>query len=307
MQKSAKQLCALLITRSLNNLTEDEEDLVVDYLEDLGIETDIDMSKKDLCLSLLNETMKQEIGKRVPITAYANQVLGKEAKFEEEKKYRQKLRKIQKRREKQTKLLESQHNKLPGCIPDESNIISREPYKLNVDPDLGINNLPDDSYQYSAVVSVPDKMYEYIFLNIENPVLEITSNKGFKGYARITENHKGDDIKISPLVASILDIKKRGSGFLKLCMYLPEITKIGFSFYGTQEKLDEILSDLIVKLPSVINAFSYLSLGLVLKTMIDDKEVLVRVDELYSSDNMIFAGLIPSGESDIPFDVVPDL
>ena len=39
MSKNAKELCAMLITRSLKDLNEDEEEIVVDYLEKLRIKT----------------------------------------------------------------------------------------------------------------------------------------------------------------------------------------------------------------------------------------------------------------------------
>ena len=34
---SAKSLCAMLITRSLKDLTEEEEEIVADYLHDMGV------------------------------------------------------------------------------------------------------------------------------------------------------------------------------------------------------------------------------------------------------------------------------
>ena len=59
---SAKELCAMLITRGVKNLTDEEEDVVVDYLESLGIQTNIDDSSKDMCLTLLEKSMQEDMG-----------------------------------------------------------------------------------------------------------------------------------------------------------------------------------------------------------------------------------------------------
>jgi hypothetical protein len=80
--KSAKELCALLITRALKDLGEEEEEVVVDYLESIGVEVDLDMKPRDMCIALLEKTMVKELGKKVPMTAYANSLIKpKEVKF----------------------------------------------------------------------------------------------------------------------------------------------------------------------------------------------------------------------------------
>ena len=109
------------------------------------------------------------------------------------------------------------------------------------------------------------------------------------------------------MVAFLLDIGQRDGGFLKLCSSMPDIAKAKFTFYGSREELDGVLQKLIEKLPSVINAFSYLSLGMILMTNIDGKEIHVRVDGLTDFDERpIFAGLIPFGSGDLPFDIEAD-
>jgi len=302
--RSAKELCAMLITRGISTLTEDEEDVVVDYLEDIGVEVELDQTPKQLCVSLLQKSMEQELGRRVPITAYANSLIQKEKVAIEKKIVQKKMR----QRKVHEKELEDKYKTLPGCIPDEDNIVSRNIYELVVDDSIGIKKLSDGSLQYTASISVPEEMYRKIFLNIEKPIIEITTIQGEKGYARIESAHKGDNILISPLFAMILKLQNVGNAFLRLCIHLPDINKINFTYYGTNEELQYILPQLINKLPSVINAFSYLSLGLLLKTNINGKDIIVRVDGLEDSDGIpIFAGLIPTGESDIPFDVDADL
>ena len=73
--KSAKELCALLITRALKDLGEEEEEVVVDYLESIGVDVDLDMKPRDMCVALLEKTMVKELGKKVPLTAYANSLI----------------------------------------------------------------------------------------------------------------------------------------------------------------------------------------------------------------------------------------
>lgn len=41
--RNAKELCAMLITRSLKDLNDEEEEIVVDYLEKLKIKTKLSM------------------------------------------------------------------------------------------------------------------------------------------------------------------------------------------------------------------------------------------------------------------------
>ena len=69
----------MLITRSLKDLNEDEEEIVVDYLESLKIKTKLSMKPRELCTLLLEKAMEKDIGAKVPITAYANSLLAKEA------------------------------------------------------------------------------------------------------------------------------------------------------------------------------------------------------------------------------------
>jgi len=301
--RNAKELCAMLITRSIKDLTEDEEEIVVDYLEDLGIETDIDMSAKQLCYTLLDK-LKDD---RVPMTAYANSILGQEKEKsmvkEKEKKEKALLRK---RNNEENKLQVSQ---LPGCIPSEDNMFSKNLYTLKSDPRIGIMNMDDGSAQYTSLISLSADLYQKIFLKYENPIIEITNSRGNKAFARVGEAHDGssDLILVSPLISTLLNFKDVDGAFLRLCVHLPQISKVDFTFYGSKSELEDVLPNLITKLPSVVNAFSYLSLGMVLKTKINGKEIEVRVDKLEDRDDRpIFAGLIPFEVTDLPFEIVAD-
>lgn len=309
--RNAKELCAMLITRSLQDLTEDEEEIVVDYLEKLRIRTTVNMKPKQLCTLLLEKIIEKEYPtSKPPITAYAHQLLQKETITTTEKQKIIKTEDVKIRRSRSQKDLENMAQKLPGCSVSQANIFGRNLYELRLHPEVGIVNLNDETSQYTAVISVSLDLYEKIFLANETPIIEIKTNKGSRAYAKIALPHEESDniIYISPLVALILNIQDVGYAFLQLCTSLPEIAHVKFTFYGTQEELNQILKDLIVKLPSVINAFSYLSLGMVLNTNINGKQVEVRVDSLTDDrDRPVFSGLLPFQESDLPFDIVPDL
>ena len=299
---SAKQLCAQLVTRALQDLTEEEEEVVVDYLESARISVDLDANPRELCTLLLEKTMQKDIGRRVPMTAYANSLLGKS---------QAQTRKVDmtKTRQQKERLLEKEHSQLPGCQLSPVQI-PKTLYELKVDPDLGIMELSTGESQYTSMVSLPMNLYEKVFSAETSPVLEIVTDRGERGYARIGEPHSESDttIYVSPLIGTMLNITKRSGAFIKLCSSLPIINHIDFTFYGDQKELDGVLGQLIVKLPEVIEAFSYLSLGMVLNSQIGDKMVKVRVDGLTDANNrIIFAGLIPFGISDIAFDVSPDV
>jgi len=302
--RSAKELCALLITRGLKDLGEDEEEIVVDYLEDIGIEVDLDAKPRDLCAALLEKAMVKDLGKKVPLTAYANSLLGKVEKV------KSKIENIADKRKNLVRALENRVKNLPGCIVSDDKILQKTMYDFKTDENLGIMVLENNEMRYSAVVSLSQNLYDKIFSKYESPVLELISSKGSRAYGRVAEIHSDSDniVYISPLLAKILDIGTKGGGFLKLCSSLPEIRRINFTFYGTDAKLQKSLKKIIDETPSVINAFSYLSLGLMLIFVIDGKEVELRVDGLFDADDSpIFAGVIPFSESDIPFDIVADL
>ena len=302
--RNAKELCAMLITRSLQDLNEDEEEIVVDYLENIGIETNLDMKPKELCYTLLDKIKD----KRIPMTAYANSILNKEENKNIKLREERQEKDLERQRLKTQKNLEN--TKLPGCIPDDGDILSKGLYDLKVDPSLGVVQLNDGTAHYSSVISLSFELYQKIFLKHENPILEITNSKGYKTYSRIGEPHNGPSnlILVTPLVSTLLNFKEVDGGFVRLCIHLPEISKVDFTFYGNKNELDEILPFLINKLPSVINAFSYLSLGLILNTKINGREVKVRVDKLEDSDSRpIFAGLIRFSEGDLPFEITPDI
>ena len=308
--RSAKELCAMLITRSLKGLNEEEEDVLIDYMYDIGIEVEVDTKPKDMCVMLLEKTMQKDLGRRVPISAYANSLLGKEEEKKKVKKVKQDQMKTQRDRKAKEEELEKMDRKLPGCIPGEPKVFSKTLYEIIVNPGVGIVSLDDGTSQYTSLVSVSDSLYQKIFMNFTNPVLEITTSKGKKAYARVGEPHAGpsDLVYISPLIGALVGTENRDGAFIKLCSALPEIKKLDFTYYGKKEDLEKILPKLREKLPAVINAFSYLSLGMVLNTTIGGKKVEVRVDRLEdNSENPIFSGLLPFGESDLPFEVVSDL
>ena len=310
MSKSAKELCAMLITRALKDLNEDEEEIVVDYLEKIGVKTKLTTKPRELCTLLLEKTMEKEHGKSIPLTAYANSVLNKEVAAATQKQKIIKEVDVKLRRSKSQKELENLSSRLPGCLISENNVFSRNLYNLIIDPELGIVNLDDGSSQYAAMISVSQRLYEAIFTVNEMPIIEIRTNKGFKAYAKIATPHEGNDtdVYISPLIAYILNIKDTGVAFLQLCVSLPQISHVKFTYYGNREQLDKILSSLIIKLPAVVNAFSYLSLGMILTTVIDGQEVEVRVDALRDEDERpIFAGILPFAETNLPFEIDPDL
>jgi len=302
--RSAKELCALLITRGLKELGEEEEEVVVDYLEDIGIEVDLDAKPRDLCIALLEKAMIKDLGKKVPLTAYANNILGKTETKPEVK------RDMKVERKKEEKLLESKVKTLPGCIVSDDKLIKKTLYDFQVDENLGLKVLENNNVQYSSAVSVSQNLYDQLFLNYESPILELISAKGARAYSRITGIHDKSDnvIYVSPLIAAILNFKKRDGGFVKLCSSLPQIRRIKFTFYGTETELQMLLEKIIEETPNVINAFSYLSLGLILTVLLNDgREVELRVDGLFDEDERpIFAGLIPFSESDIPFDITAD-
>lgn len=293
---SAKELCAMLITRGVKSLTEEEEEVVVDYLESLGIETNIDDSTKDMCLTLLEKSMVSDLGKKVPLTAYANSLLVPK----EKKTVLPKLN-----RKKEELELQAKEKTLPGCVPDKTGIFQNTLYDFVVNSEIGINTLSDNSLQYNAEVSINSSLYNNVFLNISNPILEITTTKGQKGYARINSIHNDNPltIYISPLVGYILNVADAAEGQVRLCTHVPFIGKVDFTYYG--EDKEQHLQSLQKKLPEVINAFSYLSLGMVLQTTVDGKEVQLRVERLYDVNNeSIFLGILVPGESELPFEIV---
>lgn len=301
----------MLITRSLKDLTEDEEEVVVDYLTNLGIDVDADASPKSMCVELLERLMAKELGKKVPLTAYANQI--KAAELEQAKVVALKRKDIMRNRVRTE--LEAKSAILPSCIDAKLGILSSTviPYDLMVDQELGLHQVDDSTgenlLQYSAVISIATDLYDKIFNQIDDPVIQITSFDGRIAYARISGSHVGraEVVYVSPLVAAILGAgeKPRLKAFLKLCNSLPTIDNVKFTYYGSQAELNAILPLLIERLPGLINAYSYLSLGMVIQTTMDGSRV--RVDGLFDNQQRpIFAGILPFGSAELPFEIMPE-
>lgn len=311
-ERNAKELCSLLITRGLKKLSEEEEEKVVDYLENAGIKVKLDETPRELCLKLLDLSIREEgqDPKKVPITAYANTLLGKQEEKREERKRteRPRSKSQDKEIERRRKIaeLEGKSKTLPGCTTDKDNILGKNLFTLKVDPEIGLMFLPNNDLQYSAVISFNQHLYNELFTNYDNPLIELNSNKGYRAYARVVQPHdEGDNlIYISPLVAASLKIENTGGAFAKVCVYLPQIKNVKFTYLGSKEKLNKFLPQLIENIPYVIDAFSYLSLGMILKTRIQGEDVEIRVDEILDEENQpIYVGLIPFGENEIPFEI----
>lgn len=316
----AKKICAQLITRALKSLDEDQEEAVVDYLESIGVSVDLDANPKDLCVLLLEKTIEEEIRKspdankmnKPPLTAYANKILGKESEVSKEKQQINQLEQVKRRRKISEADLQDKSNTLPSCVPSDVKIFEKRLYEFLIDPEIGIVQLADGTSHYTAKVAIPENMYLKIYENENNPVIEITNSKGYKAYGRI-ELSPDQNIRVSPLIGVILNyVGGKDAGFMKLCSTLPYIANVKFTYYGTQKELDEILSILNEKLPAVIEAFSYLSIGMVITTTVNSvsgtKEIYLRVEELTDDDNLpLFAGLLPPGLSEIPYEIFPDI
>jgi hypothetical protein len=312
--RNAKELCSLLITRGIKNLSEDEEDIVVDYLDSIGIDVSIDDKPRDMCETLLRKLMEEK--SNIPLTAFANKVLADEKNKKEQiiqKKKQIVQEKAKKKKESELKIkrisdqseIAKMENNLPGCIKN-NNIFEVKPYWIQVDDRIGVQTLSDGTAQYKAIMTLPYDVYFKIVSEYQSyyPVVEIkVGNK--TAYAGI-EPYDGP-ILISPLIRDILelnDYRTRLEAYLSFCNSMPIIKSIVFTYYGSQEELDKFLPDMIHRLPETINAFAYLSLGLVLRTIINGQETLVRVDRLVdSNDDLVFAGISPDGESDIPFEI----
>lgn len=322
MQRSAKELCAMLITRALKDLNEDEEEIVVDYLERLKVDVDIDTKPRELCMILLEKLMPSEMKGKVPITAYANQVLGKEKEAAVIKeKQRQEMEKVKareavkNRRITNKRNLEAKSKVLPSCVQGP-NVFNPNVYKVVVDPELGIVQLADGSSQYMAGVSVSQNLYNRIFDMLDKPIIELINPFGIKAFARIVGMHDEDNdvIYISPFVYNLLEERTDKGVNLRLCNTLPYIQNVKFTFYGTQEELNVALEGLINKLPNTINALSYLSLGMEINENINGKDYKVVVSSIdgYYGDKEddifpVFAGLIPPFDNEIPFEIFPDM
>lgn len=306
---SAKQLCASLITRALKSLDEDQEEVVVDYLSSLGIDVDVDTKPKEMCLQLLEKTMAIELGKKVPMSAYANSVLDIENKKSEDKELALKTERIRHARQLKTEELEKRYNLLSQCRGPS--IFEKKLYTTITDENVGIIFNLDNTIQHSASISIHISLYEEIFKTMKNPVVEITSSRGKKSYARLDQPHDQPDrqtVYISPLLQNLLGANSHDGAFLRICTSLPTIKSVKFAFYGSQAELDPLLERLIQILPQAINLLSYMAIGLVINTNIDGKRVSVRIDELLdSNDTPIFAGLIAFGEVDVPMEIEPDI
>ena len=306
---SAKSLCAMLITRSLKDLTEEEEEIVADYLHDMGVNVRSDATPASMCVKLLEKLMAKELGKKVPITAFANQVQAAEI----ENQRLLVLKRKEMARDKVRSQLVAKSAVLPGCIDAKLGILSSNvvPYDLLIDRELGIQALNDSTgenlLQYSAVISIASELYEQIFNQIDDPVIQITSFDGRIAYGRIAAAHQNKPtvIYISPLVATLLGVGDNSKALLKLCNSLPIVANIKFTYYGSQAELDGVLPLLIERLPALVNAYSYLSMGMVIQaTMKGDR---VRVDGLYdAAERPIFAGILPFGDNQLPFTIDPE-
>ena len=139
-RKSAKKICSMLITRQLTQLSEDEEEIVIDYLEELGVETSIDDNPKQMCVALLRKVMEEEFGNSaIPISAYANKLLKDEQIGDEAKNIQKKREVFLKSRRVKTSQLSSNPRDLPGCVQDISQTINHKKlFHLVVDKDFDI-------------------------------------------------------------------------------------------------------------------------------------------------------------------------
>lgn len=310
---SAKEICAKLITRKLSQLSTDEMDEVYDFLDDKGYDINIDMSSRQLCTILMEDLMKDDSiskglsGKsRIPMTAFANKVLKDENEKRLIKEEKMRLARIKRQRSEKKKELESQSRQLQGCRKNRG-FLPNVMYNQVMDLDIGIFKSGDQEY-YGAFIQVPMQLYMKIFNEIDSPIIELKTNTGLMTYARIEGPHNGNNrlIKTSPLISNLLDDKSTVT--LNLCIDMPIIENINFLYYGSEEELNSVRRELSVKLPDILNRLASLNLGMELQVMLDSGLKTVLVDGLYDLENtLVFSGIFPLGESNIDFNISPDM
>lgn len=305
--KSAKELCARYITRQITELDEEEKDDIYYYLDDRGYEVTTETKPRQLCMMLMEDLIKKEGAGRIPITAYSHKIIQDldRAREVRARKYAEAEEKAQRRRK--IMELERSSSVLPGCVKDRSGIVPNVPYSFILDPAVGLIRDSEGQEVYKSLVNVPENIYMQIFTRgIDKPVLELSTPRGKKTYARIAGPHSGINnmLLLNFLTQEELGLREGDKIFMKLCVDMPEITSIMFTYYGTQEELNEILPELIVKLPKNINTMTSLKLGDEIHV---DNRYTVRIDKLYSEGGEeVFSGIFPLGYSNVPFEIEPE-
>ena len=210
----AKELCALLLTRGLKTLSSDEEDTVVDYLSDMGIDVDIDARPQDICITLMSKLLADEMeeDRAVPLAAvraYSSRVLEEleeekqekaiqQQKLRQQQEERERLMRLQKERKATESTLRQNISDLPGCYQDDE-IFTQRSYTLEVNDNVGLDQLPDGSYQNTAKIRLPANLFDRVFTATDNPIIEIIAN-GKQAYARLEGVSNNNNILVSPLI-----------------------------------------------------------------------------------------------------------
>lgn len=298
MEKNAQELCSELLLNITKNLTDEEEELVVDYLDNIGIEVDLDVEQNKMCRMLFDSLTKKLPG-RVPVQALANKILDDrkirlgenvETKTEES---------LEERRDKiSDQLLTSGKT---TCVLDESNIVpTNQMYKFITD-ELGITTESDYTH-YNAVVKLPIKLYEKIFFNVENPVLKITKFGGNHESTYVKINGYNDKFYTNESIVEpieITDITDDYKNRIIIDKHTPYISHVKFIYYGDKKELNKNL--LAIRNSLKENDVRSFRVG---STVLADKGYKFMVGSIKDENNRnVSIGRIKYDMDDIKFDI----
>jgi len=312
MSKSANELCALLITKQVEGLTIEEEDLVVDYLYKIGIDVSPNDSQQVICNTLISKLLEKEGTARIPRTAFANKLIENERQFKIDQANRMRKQRIYDHRLKQVDSLVSAARRTE-CLLDTTGLIPPEKiYTLIKKNDFGLFEGLNGSKYIKAVIKIPSNLYKKIFQHIDIPILKITpiGKDSMIEYIKIEGYHNDDTdfIYMTESTRILLNIDEIGAAKLQLCKSVSVIDQIDFIFYGNNEQLIKYVEAIKILLPNLINAYSVLKVGITL-TLFDKNNILlvVLIHKLYSNGKEVFIGALPPGTNEIPMNILADI
>ncbi len=285
----AEKLCARLIVGRLDELTDDEKYDILIELEEFDIYLEEEDSSTHICKTLMNKASG-----KIPMTAYIHQFLDKTEKREAAREAIYAEKRVVENRKKNKEELITRGEKMDNCVGRSNLIFGKIVYHA----------VEKNYINRSGYITIQKNIY--IELTRQDSLIieiELLNNIGKKLYVRVSDYH--DDYKKSIYVSSDLYNEIGEIPFkISVCSDLPDITFISFEFFGLEEDLEKILPSLQMDLASMLSGFEALTLGKDIKLNMDDGNSFVaRVVSLQSYGEEIYAGKIPFGENDIPFEI----
>lgn len=275
-------ICANLKTNTINQDAVSRSE--IDSLKKIMKDENIPFLESDQKIVLCSKYLGKRAGK-MPVTAYANEIISKEAsaRTQEDKAISDEQNYLKRKK----RLLKVE--KLGEALPNAScstRIVGDSPYAVKTDETLSANKIDLAPRLYEKLIEAS------VTENITSPLIELTAENNRKILVRYQPNSNlREGFAISSATSKLLNNASKVKA--KWCLGIPTARKLHFIAFDA-ENIEDVKTKVHAQLESALENYAGLTLGLKLVVQVEERAVTLVIEKIEDSEgNKVSAVQIP--------------